>query len=86
MFHGKGGYDWDTVYNMPNWLRRYTYNEIKLFYDREREEYERASGENTITSKTDPRKIIDSAPKQAQAVNTPSFVSKIKSSPKTSKK
>ena len=21
VFHGQGGYDWETVYNMPIWLR-----------------------------------------------------------------
>ena len=32
IFYGKGGYDWYTVYNMPIWLRRWTFNEIKTFY------------------------------------------------------
>lgn len=35
VFHGKGGYDWYTVYNMPIWLRRYTFNEIREFYEAE---------------------------------------------------
>lgn len=86
MFHGKGGYDWETVYNMPIWLRRYTFNEIKSFYDKEREEYEKASGRDTITASTNPQKIITNAPKESQKVNMPSFVSKIKSSPKSTKK
>lgn len=41
VFHGKGGYDWDTVYNMPIWLRRFTFNTVKEHYDKEREEYEK---------------------------------------------
>jgi hypothetical protein len=86
VFHGKGGYDWETVYNMPIWLRRYTFNEIKTFYDKEREEYERASGRDIITASTNPQKIISNAPKDLQKVNMPSFVSKIKSSPKSTKK
>ena len=32
VFHGKGGYDWYTVYTMPNWLRRYTFHELKKYY------------------------------------------------------
>jgi hypothetical protein len=40
-FHGKGGYDWDTIYNMPIWLRRFTFEKIKEFYDKEREEAEK---------------------------------------------
>ena len=31
VFHGKGGYDWDTVYNMPIWLRKYTFSQIDKF-------------------------------------------------------
>ena len=41
VFHGKGGYDWDTIYNMPVWLRRFTFEKIKEFYDKEREEAEK---------------------------------------------
>jgi len=35
IFHGKGGYDYNTVYNMPIWLRKFTYSEIRDFYDEE---------------------------------------------------
>lgn len=35
VFHGKGGYDWNTIYNMPIWLRRWTFNEIKKHYEEE---------------------------------------------------
>ena len=28
VFHGNGGYDWFTIYNMPIWLRKFTFNEI----------------------------------------------------------
>ena len=41
VFHGKGGYDWDTVYNMPIWLRKFTFTKIKEFYDEERKSYEK---------------------------------------------
>jgi hypothetical protein len=34
-FHGKGGYSWPVVYNMPLYLRRFIYNEIKTFYEEE---------------------------------------------------
>ena len=32
VFFGKGGYDWNTVYNMPIWLRNYTFNKLKEYY------------------------------------------------------
>lgn len=35
VFYGKGGYDWNTVYNMPIWLRRWTFSEIKKHYEEE---------------------------------------------------
>jgi hypothetical protein len=33
VFHGQGGYDWETVYNMPIWLRKFTFNRMKKHYD-----------------------------------------------------
>lgn len=32
VFHGNGGYDWFTVYNMPIWLRNFTFNKISEHY------------------------------------------------------
>ena len=40
VFYGKGGYSWHDVYNMPIWLRRFTYNKISEYYKKENEEYE----------------------------------------------
>lgn len=34
MFHGQGGYDYDTVYNMPIWLRKFTFNKLKDHYNK----------------------------------------------------
>jgi hypothetical protein len=50
VFHGKGGYDWHTVYNMPIWLRRFTFIEIQKFYQEEKESYENQgkSGSKTV--------------------------------------
>lgn len=31
VFHGNGGYSWPDVYNMPIWLRKFTFSEIKKF-------------------------------------------------------
>jgi hypothetical protein len=33
IFHGNGGFDWDTVYNMPIWLRKFTFYKMKEHYD-----------------------------------------------------
>lgn len=42
VFHGRG-YDWNTVYNMPRWLRLFTFNKINEFYQKENEAHENAS-------------------------------------------
>ena len=42
-FHGKGGYSWPVVYNMPIYLRRFIFSEIKQFYE---EEQKAASNQN----------------------------------------
>ena len=33
VFNGQGGYDYETVYNMPIWLRRFTFEKLKDYYD-----------------------------------------------------
>lgn len=43
VFHGKGGYDWDTIYNMPIWLRKFTFHEINSYYQEEAKSYEKSS-------------------------------------------
>ena len=63
VFHGKGGYDWHTVYNMPIWLRKYTFNEMKKHYEEEKEAAENKGGSKGTKS------LIDSSGK----VNTPEF-------------
>jgi hypothetical protein len=35
VFHGQGGYDWETVYNMPVWLRKFTFNKMREYYDKQ---------------------------------------------------
>ena len=47
VFYGKGGYDWHTIYNMPIWLRRFTFNEIKNYYDEEKKSYENSKSNSS---------------------------------------
>ena len=51
VFHGQGGYDWDTVYNMPLWLRRTTFNLMKEYYDKQNEEVEKQN--NKLKNKSE---------------------------------
>ena len=41
VFHGGGGYDWNTVYNMPIWLRRFTFETLKEHFEKQNEEAEK---------------------------------------------
>ena len=38
VFNSNGGYDWETVYNMPTWLRRFTFETLREHYDKIAEE------------------------------------------------
>lgn len=68
VFHGKGGYDWETIYNMPRWLRQFTFNQINEFYKKEAEEYEKthSGGPNTSTLMDSSGKINREAWKDVQ--------------------
>ena len=37
VFHGQGGYDWTTVYNMPTWLRKFTFHKLQEHYEKQNE-------------------------------------------------
>ena len=52
MFHGKGGYTWDIIYNMPIWLRNFTFKKIEEYYKKQEE----AQNKNSNTLKN-PKEI-----------------------------
>jgi hypothetical protein len=56
IFHGKGGYDWETVYNMPIWLRTFTFNKLKEWYDKEQEQIDKQN--NMLTNKTGKNQVV----------------------------
>jgi hypothetical protein len=64
VFHGNGGYDWETIYHMPIWLRRFTFNKVKEFYDKQNEEKNKV--ENTLANKGNKNELSrpNIAPKQ----------------------
>ena len=65
VFHGKGGYDWYTIYDMPIWLRKFTFSEIQNFYKEESDQIE-----NSKNGGNGKKTLIDSTGK----VNTPEFL------------
>jgi hypothetical protein len=52
VFHGKGGYDWNTIYNMPIWLRKFTFNKINSYYKEENDKVEAANNSGGKGTKT----------------------------------
>ena len=54
VFHGKGGYDYDTVYHMTIWLRKFTFHELKKFYDAETEAAKNATKKSSQTNLVNP--------------------------------
>ena len=66
VFHGKGGYDWYTIYNMPIWLRNFTFSRINEYYEKETQTIE--------TTRKDPSKqtLVDPSGK----INPPQFKQK----------
>jgi hypothetical protein len=72
VFHGKGGYDWNTIYNMPTWLRRFTFNEIQKYYKDEKETLENKGKKGSQT-------VISSDGQ----IKTPEFLQKPQNKPPT---
>jgi len=65
VFHGQGGYDWETVYNMPIWLRKFTFDQINTFYSKKQQQQQEQQSKNP-NQKT----VIDSTGK----VKAPEFL------------
>lgn len=65
VFHGQGGYDWETVYNMPVWLRKFTFDQINTFYSKKQQQQQEQQPKNP-NQKT----VIDSTGK----VKAPEFL------------
>jgi hypothetical protein len=62
-FHGQGGYQWETVYTMPTWLRKFTFKNIQ---DYNKEQNDNINAQTNEGEKT----LIDSSGK----VNAPDFL------------
>ena len=62
-FHGQGGYQWIEVYNMPIWLRKFTYKKIQDFHKNQNEQ-------SKSQTKKGEKILVDPTGK----VNTPNFL------------
>ena len=52
VFHGNG-YDWHTIYNMPIWLRNFTYKKLEEYFKKQEE----AQNKQSNTLKNNPNEI-----------------------------
>ena len=43
VFHGNGGYDYHTVYDMPVWLRKFTVLKLNEHYDNQNKQIKNAN-------------------------------------------
>lgn len=75
VFHGKGGYDWDTIYNMPIWLRRFTFSKIQDFYTEEKNALENKGGDGkkTVINSDGTIKAPELLQKALQSRNVPKY-------------
>ena len=66
VFHGNGGYNYNDIYCMPIWLRKFTFSKLKEHYDsREKENNKWMINEenpNTVIDKSEILKNIDKKP------------------------
>ena len=63
VYHGNGGYDWFTIYNMPIWLRKFTFQEIQNYVDEQNKQIKAKSSQSGKTSMV----------KEDGTVNVPQF-------------
>ena len=68
VFHGNGGYTWPDVYNMPIWLRRFTFSKLKEHYEKQNEEAEKIN--NQAKNKTSAPKGPDIKPSYTSKAST----------------
>jgi len=51
LFYGRGGYDFQTIYNMPIWLRRFYFRKIQESYKDEKEAQKKANEKQSSKKK-----------------------------------
>ena len=78
VFYGRGGFTWETVYNMPIWLRKFTSKTIEQQITEEYEAQQKASKEASG--------IQEATPENTNNVQVPEAVRKASYTTTVSKK
>ena len=50
VFHSKGAYSWDIIYNMPIWLRSFTYNKMKARVEKQTAQTSSTTNKTTLVN------------------------------------
>jgi hypothetical protein len=48
VFNSQGGYSWTEVYNMPIWLRNFTFAELKEYFEAQAQAAQKNSSKKTL--------------------------------------
>ena len=70
VFHGNGGYDWHTVFNMPIWLRRFTYQQIAEYKQQESDAIKKSSSKGSTGTNIDLNNPTKQVPRQPITPNS----------------
>ena len=70
VFHGNGGYDWFTIYNMPIWLRKFTFHEIDQYNKDQNKKQEAAAKGKGKTAQEEIWNMVPSCAKCNLTCNT----------------
>ena len=68
VFHGKGGYDFPTIYDMPIWLRNFTWKKMSEYYE-EQNNASKSSNPNSTNDITKAKELIAKAHKSDPRTN-----------------
>ena len=74
LFYGQGGYSYDVVYNMPVWLRTFTYNKLKNYYDKVNNQENTNNVEKSIENMKSVGATRDKLP--IKKISPPTYVTK----------
>jgi hypothetical protein len=68
VFYGQGGYDWNTIYNMPIWLRKFTFHKLQEHYEKKNNQSQEDSYQTSIKNLK--------AASADKTINPPSYITK----------
>ena len=74
LFWGQGGYDYPTVYDMPIWLRKFTFHKLKSHYDKVSNQENQDNVQKSINAMKSVGATKDKAP--IGKVSPPTYVTK----------